>query len=777
MNNLLNFKSFFKFLSRNKAYTAIDIFGLSVSLMFVILIAVYTVQELSTDNFQTDGGRICVLANEGGTGTALPIAYRLQNRYPEIEKVCPVVLTNVADFQVRYGDKKMTAKSACVDSTFFNFFSFRLLGGDPDNVLRDQYSAVISETFARKLFGQEDPLGKSIRISDSTNVIVSGVMEDIRKSVMPYKDILVRVERAQEFNGSISLTNEGNAGSTVAFLMLAKGADLESKIPDILSYFKENFWIYKMDFCKEVRLVPFRELYFTHFDYSPLEHGDRSFVLVLLSVGLLILVFAVFNYINLTVAQAGQRAKEMATRRLLGSSRRELFSRLIMESTLLTFISFIIGMLLAWAAIPLANRLLATKIYLADACTPVWIGGSVCVLLLIGLLSGLLPAILISSAKPIDVVRGTFRRQTKMVFSKCFITFQNVITIATIAAALVMGLQIYHLIVAPLGYDRENILVIDNTCRSRNEITAVLDQLRTIPELSSVGQTCGTPFSGTNNLSGTYEDKSLSFQQFVMDSTAFNMFGLKIKQDNQVASQNRWSWYLTERALKDMELPETAEVFHLKGSDPAPILGVIKDFHLRSIVQESSPAMLRFDDFKERWPWQFLAKVEGNPYTAYNKVREAVEKATGVDFEAKYLDQQIQDAFEAQIRMVKIISVFAAVAILISLLGLLAMSTYFIQQRSQEVAVRKVFGSDNKGILIRLISSFLMYVGIAFVIATPVCWYFMKQWLSDYSYRISLSPFIFLTAGLFCLLVSFFAVFFQSWKAANANPVDSVRSI
>lgn len=775
MNNLLNFKSFFKFLSKNKAYTAIDIFGLSVSLMFVILISVYTVQELSTDNFQTERDRICVLTNGNGPSSALPIGYRLKNQYPEIEKVCPVVLSNVSNLQIHYGDKKLLSESAFVDSTFFNFFSFRLLEGDPVNVLRDQYNAVISESFARKLFGQEDPIGKSVRISDSTSVIISGVMEDIRKSVIPYKDILVRVERASEFNGSIGMNNEGNAGCATVFIMTHKGADMTPRIPEVVEYFKKTFWLYKMGFAKEVGFVPLSELYFSSYNWSALEHGNRTFVLLLLSVGLLILVFAVFNYINLTVAQAGQRAKEMATRRLLGSSRGELFGRLIMESTMLTFISFIIGLFLAYAAVPLANKLLATKIYLTDALTPTWIGGTVCVLLLIGLLAGLLPAVLISSAKPIDVVRGTFRRQTKMVFSKIFITFQNVITIATIVAALVMGLQIYHLIVAPLGYNKENILVVNNRCQSRNEISAVLDQLRSIPELT-VGQTCGTPFNGGNNLSGIYEGKSLSFQQLIMDSVAFQIFGLQIKQDNKVATRDNWSWYLTERAFKDLELPETAAVFNRDESAPAPILGVIKDFHLRSILNETSPLMFRFFVEKDDWPWEFLVKVQGDPFAGYEKVRKVMEKVTGVDCQAEYLDQQVRDSFETQIRMVKIITVFAIIAILISLLGLLAMSTYFIQQRSQEVAIRKVFGSDNKAILIRLISNFLLYVGIAFIIATPLSWYFMNQWLADYSYRISLSPFIFLTAGLFCLLISFLAVFFQSWRAANANPVNSVKS-
>ena len=174
---------------------------------------------------------------------------------------------------------------------------------------------------------------------------------------------------------------------------------------------------------------------------------------------------------------------------------------------------------------------------------------------------------------------------------------------------------------------------------------------------------------------------------------------------------------------------------------------------------------------------RILLEVEGNPYTAYMKLQEIHKKTSGgFDFDATFLDDQIQKSFETEVRTTKIVSIFACIAILISMLGLLAMSTYFIQQRSQEVAIRKVFGSDNQSILYRLVSSFLVYVGIAFVVATPIIWYFMNQWLSDYSYRISLNPLIFVTAGVFCLLISFVTVFFQSHQAANSNPVNSIAN-
>lgn len=774
MNNLLNIKSFLKFLSRNKAYTAIDVFGLSVSLMFVILIAVYTVQELSVDKFHKDVDRIYVLANDRGPSTALPIAYRLQERYPEIEQVCPVITTNVGNQIVKNNDKKLTARTVPVDSCFFNFFSFKLLAGDKNRVLENRSNVVLSKTFANKLFGTEDPIGQSVIIGDSLSFLVSGIMEDIKHSTIPYADIMFRVERAHEYNWSISMDHPGNAGSTVAFLKMKPGADLRPKISDILSYFKESFWIYQRDMSKVVNLIPISELYFSELnDFGSVQTGNKRLVIVLLSIGILILVFAIFNYINLTVAQAGQRAKEMATRRLLGSSRGDLFIRMMIESTLLTVISFGIGWLLAHAAVPFVNDLLQTQIDLMATFTPGWCLAGIVLILLIGVVAGLLPAVLISSVKPIDIVRGTFRKQTKMVFSKVFITFQNGITIAMIAASIVMILQSRHLINAPLGYNTNSILEVANGFANNSDRNAAIDEFGRQPFVKRVGLAAGMPLSGSNNMSSEYEGKFLGFQQFIMDSTAFNMLGYKIVRDNQLAEK---SWYVTEKAMRDMELPQDAPSF-LWNKNATPIAGIVQDFQLGNITNDMRPAMLRIDKRSEMFPWSILIEVEGNPYTAYNKIQEIYKEASGgLDFNATYLNEQVQKSFESEVRMTKIVSLFASIAVIISMLGLLAMSTYFIHQRSQEVAIRKVFGSDNQAILIRLIGSFLVYVGVAFIVATPVIWYFMNQWLSDYSYRISLNPLIFIVSGIFCLVIALVTVFFQSYKAANANPIDSVSN-
>lgn len=778
MSNLLDIKSFLKFLSRNKGYTAINIFGLSISLMFVILIAVYVERELNIDKQQANYDRIVMIGNEEFMASAVPVPYWLEERYPEIDKVCPVLAGKDENMQIFYGDMKLTANPGYADSTFFDVFSFKLLDGDRNRVMEDPYSAVVSESFARKVFGGEDPMGKSLRISDSTSVTVTGVMENINRSIIPDIDLLMRIERIAEFNGGLTKTETGNAGTCVSFLLLKPGMNLDARMDDMMALFKERYWLYKQDFVKEIKILSIPEVYFGENTVNSMNHGDRKFSLVLVSVGILILIFAIINYINLTMAQAGQRAKEMATRRLLGSSRTRLFIRLMMETTLLTLVSFVIGLLLAEAALPYANELLQVRLTFDVLATPLWAGVIVLFIVLTGALSGLLPALMISSAKPIDVVRGTFRRQTKMVFSKVFITFQNVITIAMIAVSLTMYLQIDHMIHAPLGYNTTNIIESDNDFHSKSEMERAEDMLRQLPQVKAFGHSNGTPSSGTNNSSGNYEGKSLSFQQMQLDSAAFRIFGLELKTDNRVAD-SKGGWFLTELAFKQMELPEDAPSFKW-GEDATPILGVIKDFQLWDISRSNSPVMLRFRDPKStswEWdPWSYVIEVQGDPVQAYESVRKVFEEVSGVPFEGWFIDQGIQAHFESQIRLAKIVVIFACIAILISLLGLLAMSTYFILQRSQEVAIRKVFGSDNRGILVRLVGTFLMYVGVAFVIATPLSWYFMDKWLSDYSYRIALTPLIFIAAGLFCLLISFLAVFFQSWQAANANPVESVKN-
>ena len=778
MSNILNFKSFLNFLGRNKAYTAIDLFGLSISLMFVILIASYVVGELSTDRYHEKAERIYELSNGRDIGSAFEIGYRLEERYPEIEKVCHVFCNIFDHLPIQNGDQALTVNLMLADTTFFDFFNFPLVKGNREQALAAKNYAVISESFANKYFGNEDPIGKTIRVKEDLTLVVNGVMKDIRHSVIPDKDILARVDNLKAV-GYDMFDNYNSAGAVNVFVMERAGADVSSRSEEIKDWFKTFFWIYERELSTVVEFIPLKKLYFWEPEGQlgsvTIERGDYKFVVILLSVGLLILLFAIINYINLTVAQTGFRAKEMATRRLLGSSRKELFARLIMESTMLTTISFLLGLLLAFFFAPFASDLLQKKIDITEMVTP--LNGLIVILLitLTGFVAGLLPAIVISNAKPIEVVRGTFRKQTKMVFSKFFIIFQNVITICLVAASITMFLQIRYLVNAPLGYNSTNIIdIYGGELPDRKTGYTLVNELEQLACVNRVGVSEGTPFSMGMNFTGVYDGKNISSQEFRGDKTFFDMLGFEILRDNQVAGTVRY--YLSEEFMKVLELPEDARSYKQRNWEEVPLAGIVKDFQLNNILTAKRPTVVMIcsnrDDVRLR---SITVEVKGDPFVARKEVAAVYEKLTGLEFSGMFINEQVEKSFTAQKRTLKIVMIFAVIAVLISLLGLLAMSTYFIQQRSSEIAVRKVFGSTNAQVLIRLVKAFLMYVAIAFVIAVPLVWYFMTGWLADYSYRIELSPWIYATAGLFCLIISFITVLVQSYQAAISNPVENIR--
>lgn len=772
---IIKFNSFIKFLGKNKLYTFIEIFGLSVSLMFVILIANFTFQEFTTDRFHNNSDRLYLLANES-FGFANKLGDRIKERYPEIEEVCHIVETNSFNkLSVNISDVKYNANVLFTDQSFFTIFSFDLKQGDRSRVFEAKTNAVITESFAHRAFPNKDPLGQIIHINDELVVTVSGIMKDIHHSVVPNGDILIRFDNIGKVSPPMDSDNFDYTGIVPIFFMVSEGADISSKGESVLAYLKEILWTYQRGIDTKISFVPIADAYFSDIAGDDLiQQGDRRFVLILLSVGILVLIFAVINYINLAVAQAGFRAKEMATRKLLGSSRLELFLRLIMESFLLCVFSFLISLFLAFLMLPYANNLLQTSINLNGMFTPIILFISFCTLLFIALLAGLVPAIMISKAKPIEVVKGSFKQQNKMVFSKFFITFQNMITIAMVAASITMAFQTNHLIKAPLGYNTQNIINIDvSTLGDKQQMLTLANELDRLSVVKRTAFSMGTPFVVGNNVTMEYNGRNLELRELVGDSTFFSMLGFEVMQENYVSGGD--AAYLTEQAAKVLEVSENDPSFPFFDIR-RPLSGIIRDFQLQNIAYANTPAIVKVDKFDNFYPWNMTVEVQGDPYYAMNEVKKIYERITPFEFEGKFMDQQIQESFIQQIRTSKIIIIFSVIAILLSILGLTAMASFFIQQRSREIAVRKVFGSNNPEVLKRLIRMFLSYVIIAFVIVTPVIWYLMYGWLSGYIYRISLSPWIFISAGGFCLVISFFTVFWQSYQAACMNPVVSIKA-
>ena len=770
-------KSFWNFLKKNKLYGAINLVGLTVSMAFVLLLAVYVQRQLSTDSFQENADRIYVIANEDNVTMGYWLDKHLKNNFPEIEKGCCVAnIASAAAFNI--DGERVYGSTMAADSTFFEMFSYDLVEGNKADWRVSQDRCMVSREFANAHFGDKDPLGQTISLNyeGSFQLTVCGVYEDFGNSILKAPDVLIRGDIMPKINSSHD-EYMSNAGGGICFVMTYPGADINARHDDILDWCEKNFWVYKSHYDK-VRIIPLRDMYFLNegirYGSDTIQFGNRSFVNLLLAMCLLLLAFAVLNYINMTTALTGFRAKEMATRRLVGADKRSIFLKVIAESTIICGISMLLAILLAEALCPTVSRLLEYQVSIFKAVTPVNVLLVLGFIVVLGVLSGIVPALLIQQAQPIEIVRGTLRLKTKTVYSKVIIIVQNVVAVVMLVSALTMGLQIRHMISADLGYNTKDILVVDNAFGQTGQIRPLLDRLRTEPCVEEVGQGDGIPLGGTNNWTMEMPDGHwVSFQQIQGDDKYFDILGLKIKQDN-----HQRAYWLNEYAFKQIGIEETATEFQTAQAGTRQIGGIYYDFKIRPLEADQSAAMIfnhgEYPD--DNYPWVLIVKTTGDQAAAKKRVEAiAGEVFPGRLFEAQYIEEMIEDGFGDESRVLKIVIIFTLLSILVSALGLFAMSSYYMQQEIRSVSVKKVFGADYSGVLKELVLSFMKMVGIAFVIGVPIAWFIMNRWLSGYGHRIDLHWWIFALAGLAVAFIAAISVLYQSIKTARTNPAEALK--
>lgn len=782
-------KSYLKFLSRNKAYAAIDIFGLAVSMMFVVLIGCYTWQETHIDKQHSKAARMYYLGfdmrGEKSMGGHWREQFLLKDKFPEIES-STAIFRNTR--WLKYEEEQIETNCFFVDSTFYDIFDFKLIQGDPATALDNPRAIIVTPEYARKVWGDKDPMGQTIIFNDNEAPFeVTGVMEPMTNTAFMDDekrpvDVLLNFSMMKYVNPSMTSPEMNNAIGADIILLAKEGHDLTKRKKDFEEAMKEEFWILDMPEDNiRLEVYPFEGSYFSEIQSSNgnMNFGDGKLLKLLFSVGIVILLFAVMNYINLTVALAGKRAKEMATRRLLGEERMQIMWRLIGESTSLCAISMIIGILLAFAVQPYASVLLDTPLDIAGCANVTTIGFLLLILIIMGFTSGIIPAVMLSSMKPVEAVKGAFTRKSNMVFGKIFIVIQNVATITMVASAITMYCQVQHLINAPLGYDTDGIIEISyQYIYGQNKEAAFRDELMKLPCVEKVSYAAGTPLQRGNNNTMEYEGKTISFQTFTCDSVFMDIFGLKLKRDNHVISGNKD--YLNMQAINELGLDENAADYPYYDGR-RPIAGIVEDFHIGTILTEQHPVIIMerrvLEDF---WPWSVLIKVKGDEKEALAQVKGVFEKLftnqfSDHAFERPYMRQQLEQRFEYESRLSLIIAIFAAIAVVISMLGLIAMSFYYVRQRSLDIAVRKVMGGTSMEVLTHLVRTFMLYVLIAAAISIPVIYYVMNDWLSQFSYRISIHWWIYAASALLAIIICFVSVVAQCSRAANTNPVEALK--
>ena len=781
-------KSYFRFLSRNKLYTLINIAGLVVSLMFIILMGDYTWRQFTIDSWHKNADQIVLIGSQDNFFMWPQAGGDIKAMCPEVEQTCCVMSQSgkikYGDRVVEDGDDQSTILLA--DSTFFHFFDYELTQGNRHTALDKPDKCVITERLAKRLFGDKNPMGESIQITgerhvrignqdpyDSTLVYtVSAIAKDFDHTVLPNEtQIIVSMQRYPQVMG-YQLDNYtaayGPNGCSKAFFMLHPGTSLDSKKAVIADYLDKNY--YGKWEAKNLTFTSLKDVMFSPQNSGTgMQKGDMSRLRILLAAVLAILFFAISNYINLTVANTGFRAKEMATRKLFGSSQNDISLKLIAESTLMVAFSFVVGLALAFAFQDDAVELFKGKIDLYGDISLGTVSVSIAFILLVGVISGIMPSWQLSRFQPIDIVKGSFRYRSKMVLGKIFIILQNVVTVVMLTSALVIWLQLNHLIHAPLGYNTEHLFVIntpegkDQTVRNLLEKMPFVEKIGTFEKTSLATGSCSMQ-------SVTRNDKVITLFLLDLDKTAYDLYGLKKKKD---FGQTSDGYYLTEETMRLMEYTDTTT----QTIWDKPIAGVLNDIHRINVLQGVDPFVVQIKD-TFTYP-SYLVKTNGDKQAKaafLNMMSEQGVPEADIEWYVQSLEESIAETFADQRNTLKIISLFTIIAIVISILGYIGMSLFFIRQRQKEIAIRKVMGSTSREVLLLMLRTFSIPLLISFVIAVPISWCFMSDWLSNFSYRIALSPWIFAVAGFTCFIISMLTVIVQSWHAASENPINNIKT-
>lgn len=768
---MLGLKSYLRHLFRNKMYTAVTVLGFALSLTFVLLLGVYIQNELSVDDFHKNKDRIYRLENET-VDFSPPIATDLKQEYAEIEDFSRVL--NVSGRISTSGSQKLKFDYLGVDPGFFTMFSFPLLHGESKDVLQTEDGIVLSKSMALQLFGTSDAVGKSVFINTEHKFTVTGIMEDFPENThFNRQDALVNLGAFKKIFGFEGIMEEYGWCSISVYLMAKPNTDLPAKAPQILENFKKNFWLYKDGIAKTVEFTPLKELYFSNKVGNGTKSNSKTMVMVLSVIVFIILLLAVGNYINLTIAQATFRGKEVAVKKLLGGSKKQLIRQLVTESFVLCFAAVLLAFLLAKLLEPTLNSLLETNLNLNQALTLTNIVVALGALLLIGFISGIVPAWKISGFKPIEVVKGELRTKAKSVYAKAFITFQYTVAISLLACSWIILKQTDYLRNKDLGFNKDNIVHLQYL-GGTNQKKAIKDELLKIPGVKDASITWQSPLSGGSNQTFNYEGKSVSFQEFAVDSAFYDVFDIKVVPTDVAYSPN--GVVLNEAALKTLGITDNPISFKMEDHE-VPILGVVKDFNFKQLRDNIGPLMMR-QQTPDFFADDIFLKVDGKGIVnTINQIKSTYAGIIGnVEFDVQFVDETIDQWYKKEERTGKIISYFTFLAVIISSMGILAMATFYMQQRKKEIGVRKVNGATIGGIMMLLNKDFVKWVALAFLIAVPLSWYAMHRWLEGFAYKTNMNWWVFLFAGILTMLVALLTVSWQSWRAASANPVESLRT-
>ncbi|MGD8427218.1 MAG: ABC transporter permease [Balneolaceae bacterium] len=796
-------------LKSKKFYSLINILGLAVGIFCCILIFLYVQDELSYDKFNEKADRIYRVATNikfGGRDFHLaanpaPMAFTLKKDYPEVEQA--VRFIDRGSYLVRYHDRSFKEdKVVYADSTLFDVFSFHFVRGNPKTALRNPNSVVLTQQLAQKYFGTIDAIGKTLRFDDRTDMEVTGVVKELPNNSHFNFSIYASMSSLED-----SRENNWLSNNYITYIVLKRSADPNSFEHKLNSQIVKNYVMPQayqvMDITKEQMQASGNKVdYFlqplTHIHlYSNLTaelgvNGNIQYIYLFSAIAIFVLLIACINFMNLSTARSAGRAQEVGVRKVLGSGRGQLVGQFLFESVLMSVIAFIIAIAGAQVGIPYFNELSGKNFDLAIFTNPELMVFLTISALVTGLLAGVYPAFFLSSFEPVKILKGKIALGVKSgSLRSTLVIVQFAISIILIIGTLVIYRQLRYIQQKNLGYNKEQVLILENAYVLGNKLQVFKENMKRNPEVTNVTVTSYLPVPSARSDTPFYtgakmtNDNSVSMQYWAVDYDYISTMKMEMAEGRNFRRDmptDSSAIIINQKAagLFGFKNPIGKEIRTLNGLNPEDgytayhIIGVVKDFNYESLRKNVGALCMhlgrsrglvavRFDAAQTSDIIQ-KAKVE------WNKL------APNAPFSYTFMNSRFDSVYKAEKRMGKIVAIFSVLAIFVACLGLFAMAAYTAEQRTKEIGVRKVLGATVWDIIRLLSTDYAKLVFFGFVLAVPLAWYSMHEWLQDFAYRIDLSVWFFAGAGLVTMLVALLTVSWQSVRAALINPVNSLRS-
>jgi putative ABC transport system permease protein len=782
-------KTALRSIRRQRGYSFINISGLAIGLAVCMLIVLWVVDEWSFDRFNVNADQIYRVyydesATREGSSSVLtppPMATALKRDFPEIVRA-----TRFGTWQrqlVTYKDRSFNeTRFMHVDPDFFTMFSFPLIKGDPETVFSQPYSVVLSEEAALKYFGDEDPLGKTLTVNGSYDVLVTGIIHNgsLRSSLefdllSPF-EILIREYIGEETRESWGFNSFGT------YVMLEPSVSLENISGKLTGYLKK----YDEEWTDELVLQPLTDIHlFSNLGHDLSNRGDIKYVWIFSALAVFVLLIAGVNFMNLTTARSANRAKEVGLRKVVGAERIQLIRQFFGESVLMALFAYFSGLVLVELFLPVFNTLAGKEIVSAWRNNPFFLIGFFGVAVVTGIFSGSYPALFLSSFKPIQVLRGPLRSTgSNPIFRKALVIFQFSLAVFLIVGTVGISRQLSYMRNKDLGFNREHIIHISIHGELLEKYGAIRDRFLQNPEVLHVTAAMSLPSSiqgspGTPEWEGKNPDEIMEIKADFVDYDYIETFGIPLVEgrsfSREFATDPESAFIVNEEAVRRMGLqpPVVGKRFGFWDID-GQIIGVMKDAHFQPLHQKIEPLV-----FKMFPPWlrRMYVKFRSDNITA---VLGALEKDwnemnLGYPFDYRFLDEDIDNLYKSEARMGDIFKSFAVLAVFIACLGLFGLASFMAEQRTKEIGVRRVLGASVSGITLLMSRDFAKWVLMANLIAWPVSWIFVNRWLKGFAYRMDMGVMVFLIPAVFSISVALLTVSIQTFRAARANPIDSLK--